>query len=207
MPKLFIHRYNGTDYLGATKEVLYNNIITQSDNKGKSLGIQERLKLKKELNETTKYYDTSGSPKQQPTEPNRSRLKMSDAINGAKAFIRLVGGDRVEQEEINRRAGICSAGNKGGSCPKLAETSNCKSCGGFMGSLLSWVGKLKAMFNSSNFQIPNGLESSYCDCCGCSLALMLPSKIDAFKFEKSEQLKRPSFCWLKRNGMNFKVEE
>lgn len=207
MPKLLTLKFKGIDFLGTNKEVLNNNIINELGNKGIYLNDQEKNDLKDLIDAKSKVYDTGGWKPYVQQKPMAKRLSFNDVINGAKAFLKFAGGVSVEQGEINRRAGICSAGANGGSCPKLSDVSNCKTCGGggFTKNLVKWTSKLKEFFGGrKDFQIPNGLDSRYCGVCECSLALMLPSKTQAFDLQKEDdQKQRPNFCWIKQGGRNF----
>lgn len=195
MPKLVLYRFNNTDYIGKTPSDIHNNIIKDS----------KRLKLSPPTLETVSNnsspYNTGGPRDYVAPVAMGKKLSMTDIINGAKAIVRLQGGSRVDNEEMERRAGICKYAVQGG-CPKLSEVAGCASCAAGA-NISSWLSKLKNFFGGEKLVIPNNLGDMYCSCCGCSLAIMIPSKMESFDFEKDNQKDRPKHCWLKKGGENF----
>lgn len=129
----------------------------------------------------------------------KKSVSFSQLVAGASAIVNVAKGSTVSQLEINRRAGICS------SCviennPGLVPVGDCRACG-FARRLSSWINKVKKDFGSG-FIIPNGLEDKGCGACNCALAVMLPSKITAFDYEKDNQEARPNHCWVKKTSNN-----
>jgi len=125
-----------------------------------------------------------------PANKVTKKLSIKDAVAGATSALKQIGGDTIPQEEINRRAIICS------SCPKLSEISGCKSCG-FGGKIVKLVNNVKQVFGFG-VKIPNGLGSHFCDCCNCSLAMMLPANLIDFNESTRNDKTRPDSCWLKK---------
>lgn len=201
MPKLFQYKFNDKTYLGKTKDELFNNIIKENMFIPELNINKEELKQSVEINST--IYDTTKSqPYKAPVAMENNKVSLTQVINGAKAFLKLNSGQRVSNQEMERRAGICKYGNKGQACTRLADVSGCKSCG-FGASLTSWIGKVKTFFGGDKFDIPNNLGSRYCSVCSCSLAMMIPSQTESFKIEEKDQLQRPSWCWIRKDSPNF----
>lgn len=133
-------------------------------------------------------------------EKEKSELTFKKMVAGASAIINVTKGSVVTQAEINRRASICqSCKEKGG--PGVVSTGECRPCG-FAARLATWINNVKRDFGKS-FTIPNNFEDKGCGSCMCSLAVMLPSKISAFDYEKDSQNTRPDHCWVKKTGNNF----
>lgn len=117
----------------------------------------------------------------------QKKVSFKDAVHGANALVNINIGSHVDQQEITRRSLICQG------CEHMDKTSNCYSCG-FAGKFTTFITKLKKAFGYG-FQIPNGIDKNYCDICNCSLAVMIPSKLEAFKKENKT---RPDNCWIKK---------
>lgn len=118
------------------------------------------------------------------------KVTLSEMVAGATSALKQIVGTHETQEVINRRAIICSA------CPKKAETSGCKSCGEG-GRLVKFVNNVKKGFGGG-VEIPNDLGKLFCSICDCSLAMMLPAKIEDFKESTINNKNRPAECWLKK---------
>lgn len=125
--------------------------------------------------------------------PEKKELGLSDYVSGALAVVSIVKGSSVSQEEINRRAIICS------SCPKLDDIKGCMPCG-LAKRIADSVNKIKSLFGAA-FNMPNGLNSKGCGVCKCALSVMLPSKMS--QFTEQDQSTRPNHCWVKRTSNNF----
>lgn len=125
-----------------------------------------------------------------PASKNTKALTLKEVSSGATAALKQIGGDTVPQLEIDRRAIICTG------CPKLVPISGCKSCG-FGGKLVKFINNVKRAFGGG-VKIPNDLGSKYCDCCGCSLGMMLPANLIDFTDKTRNDETRPERCWLKR---------
>lgn len=156
--------------------------------------------LKKDGCKNAEYVvEKSSKPLRQEFNPvEKKSTSFSDAVTGAKALLRIVAGDKVPQEEINRRAAICT------SCPMVSGVSNCRACG-FGGQLTKFVNATKASFGK-DFKIPNGLSDKYCSVCTCSLLMMLPSNMEAFQESAEKQGERPNHCWVKKTSPNYQDE-
>jgi hypothetical protein len=133
------------------------------------------------------------NPKPKP----KSQLKMAEVVNGAKAILNVAKGEVASQEEITRRASICT------SCPMTSETSDCIGCG-FGERLVAFTKKLRTDLFGASYKIPNGMERLYCKVCSCSLAIMIPSKMSAFNEKDGKQAERPNHCWVKKESPNYK---
>lgn len=133
-------------------------------------------------------------------------FKFSQLVAGAEAIINVTAGNVVSQAEINRRARICTG------CKAIdpdtnilmdgvVSTIDCRACG-FATRFAAWTNKLKKQLGVGH-AIPNGLSDKGCIVCKCTLAVMLPSKMSAFDYEKDLQDKRPDHCWVKKTSNNY----
>jgi len=115
------------------------------------------------------------------------KVTLGEAWHGAAAMIRLVIGDYVPQEEINRRSEICN------NCPKKSKVSTCMTCGG--GRLVAnQLSKLRA-----KGRVPDSVASHFCGVCDCALAPMVLSKPENFlKETNAKTSERPDDCWVKQ---------
>lgn len=129
--------------------------------------------------------------------PAKKNKSFDQVLNGAKAIIKNEAGMTASQEEINRRAKVCT------NCPLLSDVTNCKACG-FGSSFAKWMKKsIKALLphRKESFTIPNSLADKYCSFCSCSLFVVLPSEMNNFK-ETNSQL-RPENCWINPESPNY----
>ena len=165
------------------------------------LSIRQAI-LKKHPNDDTIISNLSIlANKQEPAKDfkpsvEKKKLSFKDGVDGAYALFKVVTGQYVDQNEINRRSNICN------NCPKLISSSNCVPCG-FGKSVNNFITKLKKAFGKG-FVIPFGLESKHCSVCECALSVMLPSSLKSFKHDKDFQSKRPDTCWLKKGSENYR---
>lgn len=125
----------------------------------------------------------------------RKKKSLKEVVNGAFALVKVTSGNTVEQGEINRRASICT------NCTLLSKATGCNSCG-FAGRVASFVNKFKKSINHG-FIVPNGLDSSYCNVCECSLVVMLPSQMSSFREKEEMNSSRPDHCWIKKSSQNY----
>lgn len=179
--------FNAKRYEADTKEDLVKILVEKgySHKKAEGLVNLRATKIHKDFNpnESAKGVKTG--------------VSFKDAIHGAGALVKLLQGKSATQEEINRRSGICNG------CPLIATVSDCMGCGA--GAKISkYVNDLKAKTFGGNYNIPNGLSKRYCGVCKCSLAVMLPSTIEAFEESEEKQSERPDFCWVKKSSINYK---
>ena len=133
-------------------------------------------------------------------------IKFAQLVAGAEAIVNVTSGNVVSQAEINRRARICSGckandPDSGLLMDGVVSTTDCRACG-FASKFATWANKLKRQFGVGHV-IPNGLADKGCIVCKCTLAVMLPSKMSAFDYEKDLQEKRPSHCWVKKTSNNY----
>lgn len=127
---------------------------------------------------------------QAPKKKSNGLKSLAEVSHGAAAVLKNIGGIVVSQQEVNRRAIICS------SCPNKSEISGCRTCG-FGKTLVTFVNNVKKAFGGG-VSIPNGLEGNYCNSCDCSLAMMLPASLEDFSDSAKNDLSRPSNCWVKQ---------
>lgn len=126
----------------------------------------------------------------------KRELKFHEIISGAKAILKNELGLTASQEEINRRAIICTG------CKLVTDVSGCKACGAGK-SIAQWMDKMSGVL--SKFRkapiIPNSLGDKYCDHCGCSLYIMLPSEMS--NFNEPNNVTRPKHCWANPLSPNY----
>lgn len=126
------------------------------------------------------------------------RLSFSDVLRGTRALMDIVKGDIATQQEIERRAKICE------DCPKLAATSDCKTCGG--GRKFSRYANTLALAYGKGFvqpKIKSGKASEfYCGECGCSILNLILSKSKHFLSKETKE--RPKNCWASKSSPNWR---
>jgi hypothetical protein len=132
-----------------------------------------------------------------PHNPVRSRsVSIEDASRAASALIRIIPGDYVNEDEYKRRLSICSG------CELRQRNSDCMGCGGSGRAariLMSFRAKL-----GLGYRLDKGVGSQFCGFCGCSLSLLLVTKIKNYKKEDLElNPQRPSRCWLRKDSSNY----
>lgn len=123
------------------------------------------------------------------------KIGLADAVTGAKALLRYTQGSAVSSSEITRRSEICK------DCPLINRIGGCASCGA-AGKIANFVSNIRSSLKLQD-PIPDSVKSSYCGVCQCSLALMVPSKMDAFNESIEKNSKRPDNCWLKTTSNNY----
>ena len=123
------------------------------------------------------------------------KLSLKDYISGASALVSVAAGGAVSQEEINRRAVICT------NCPKVTEIPGCHGCG-LAAAVNETVNKVKKAFGGG-YTIPNNLQFNGCGVCSCALSVMIPAKMSQFKKEEV----RPTHCWVNKKSPNYRNED
>lgn len=190
MHKLEI-KYKGMIFRGDTTNEIHGSIMKYLTKRK----IAAEINLFEIVEENSKLIQKR-KVKEKFAEPSKKKINFDKARNGAIALLSVTVEGAVDQSEINRRASLCT------NCPKVNKVSNCFACG-FGGAIVRFVNGLKKLFKSG-FTIPNNLESRYCGVCNCALAMMLPSKMEAFKENLKDNQSRPSHCWVKVGGKNYK---
>lgn len=176
-------KYRGIVFFGNSEQLIKNAILKKFPNSTEDL---DYISIVSNTQKIEQY--------KAPSE-KKKKISFKDGVAGAYALFKVVTGAVVEQSELNRRSNICIK------CPKVIESSNCRSCG-FAASLLKFVTKLKKAFGKG-FVIPHNLEDKHCGICDCALSVMLPSDLKMFSHEKDKQSLRPDFCWLKKDSPNY----
>lgn len=125
----------------------------------------------------------------------KKRIGLAEAVSGAKALIRYTSGSTVSTAEIERRSNICK------DCSLINKIGGCAPCGA-AGKIANFVNTVRVSLKLEQ-PIPTSVKSSYCGVCDCSLALMVPSKMELFVEPESKNLQRPDHCWVKRNSNNY----
>ena len=123
------------------------------------------------------------------------KLSLKDYISGASALVSVAAGGAVSQEEINRRAVICT------NCPKVTEIPGCHGCG-LAAAVNETVNKVKKAFGGG-YTIPNNLQFNGCGVCSCALSVMIPAKMSQFKKEEV----RPTHCWVNKKSPDYRNED
>ncbi len=192
------------------RKVLFKGKLYKSDT-DRSLAIEivkrNSTVTREFINEYIKANATDYIPGQ---DTGKKGFKFSQLVAGAEAIVNVTSGNIVSQEEINRRARICSGcktadPDSGIVMDGVVSTTDCRACG-FASRFATWANKLKKQFGVGHV-IPNGLSDKGCIVCKCTLAVMLPSKMSAFDYEKDLQEKRPDHCWVKKTSNNYIPEK
>lgn len=105
-------------------------------------------------------------------------MNLPGATAAIKAFIQATNNDTVDEKEVMRRTQICT------SCPKLSNVSK------FRSVISQQLGRI-----ANRHRMPREIKQNACGACGCSLMLLIPSKV--LHPDKPEELAaRPSTCWV-----------
>lgn len=177
--------YKKEQFIGQTDEDLVRSIVVK-------FGIKRNI-----AQEYVKNFsrDRSAVSSEELKKQEKRNLSLQDVVNGAFAVLSVSAGNIVSQEEIDRRASICEG------CDNKDSVSGCYSCG-FGKRVVNFVNKFKKSIKSE-FNIPNNLEKKFCKTCGCSMVVMLPSKMSAFNEKTEMNNSRPDKCWIKKTSNNF----
>ena len=123
-------------------------------------------------------------------------LNLASIKTACGAMLESIKGNTVSDQEIYRRTEICS------NCPMKTTVTDCMSCGG-MGRVAAWTNRIMQLAGK-RLNMSNEAGKTFCGLCGCSHALMIPTKMELQKqeTEKQNQL-RPSQCWLRWDSENY----
>lgn len=125
------------------------------------------------------------------------RLTLAGVKAACGAMIQTLKGNTVGDGEIQRRWEICQ------NCPVKTTVSDCMTCGG-AGRAADWINKLQGAAGK-RFRLDQESGKTFCGLCGCSHALMIPTKMEHQKGESEKQNQlRPDQCWLLVGGINYK---
>jgi hypothetical protein len=186
-PNQFKYRYfyNGDTLYGNTIDDVANSLVKASKNTSSPYSFSSAVvEVSKRMIPIHKSLVEQSFPKKVKSEAP----SLQEIAAGATSALKQIGGICEDQAVINRRAIICSA------CPKKSDTSGCGPCG-FAGKVKNFVNSVKKMFGGGH-TIPNELDKSYCECCDCSLAMMLPAQLKDFKEKTINDPERPKTCWI-----------
>ena len=126
----------------------------------------------------------------------KPHLNLAAVKSACGAMIQTIKGNTVPDQEIARRWYICQA------CPAKTTVSDCMSCGG-AGRAADWINKVRGAAGKS-FRLDQESAKTFCGLCGCSHALLIPTKIEHQKEESEKQNKqRPLACWLRYDSPNY----
>ena len=127
------------------------------------------------------------------------KITFRDAVNAARALVQFTAGSVVEQDEMTRRAKICS------NCDLVNKNVGCATC--HAGAVLSQVVNIVRTAAKRGVHYPTvaGAEAkdSNCGYCGCSSLMILPAKISVFNESEEKNAGRPDICWVKRDSPNY----
>lgn len=194
IPRLQV-KYRGKNFLGDSIEDLRNNINKYFRDRNVGIDSDEvDILLSKNVKKNGEGGKLDSGDKLNKV--HKGRISFKSAVSGAKALLRNFVGDIVDKEEIKRRSSICSA------CKENIETTDCVACG-FGGKLNSYINSLKQSFGGNEIKLSQSVKGRYCGVCNCALALMLPSKMDAFTESDDKQKSRPNHCWVKQTSSNY----
>ncbi len=117
-----------------------------------------------------------------PVAPHDLRALAERFLRTAKKFV-FDGGQKVPQEEAERRAAICAA------CPKNVHADWCSGC--FLTSLTaSAVGMVSGWKTSQDDKIQS------CSVCGCRLSLKVHLGLDSMRYRELDGM-WPEHCWAR----------
>jgi len=181
MKKRFSYIHKGEKIMGNSPEAIAFRIVKTDTTPFDEILEKVKSSLKIESNNPPVYKDQKIIKK----------LTLKDYMSGASALVNVAIGSSVSQEEINRRAVICT------NCPKVTEIPGCHGCG-LAAAVNETVNKVKKAFGGG-FTIPNNLQFNGCGVCSCALSVMLPAKMSQFKKEEV----RPTHCWVNKKSPNY----
>ena len=181
------------------KKVYYKGYNYKAEDNSSLIKRIARDNKKISVSEITSYVEENAK-EYTLQEKEKNELTFKKMVAGASAIINVTKGSIVTQAEINRRASICQNCKSNGG-PGVVSTGECRPCG-FAARLATWINSVKKNFGKS-FTIPNNFEDKGCGSCLCALAVMLPSKMSAFDYEKDSVNARPDHCWVKKTSNNF----
>jgi len=186
-PNQFKYRYfyNGDTLYGNSIDSVANALVSASRNTSQPYSFASAVV---EVQRSMIPVNRSVIGQSFPKEAKKDSLSLQEIYAGASSALKQIGGICEDQTVINRRAIICSA------CPKKRDTSGCGPCG-WAGKVKTFVNGIKKLFGGGH-TIPNELDKSYCDCCDCSLAMMLPAQLKDFKASTVNDPERPKTCWI-----------
>jgi hypothetical protein len=123
-------------------------------------------------------------------------VSISDASRAAKALMKIIPGDYVEESEYKRRLKICAT------CPLKQANSDCMGCGG-SGKAARALLNVRAKLGLG-YKMDGIVGRQFCGFCGCSLSLLLVTKVANYKIEdKNLNTQRPGHCWLRKDSINY----
>lgn len=188
-------KYKNRTFLADDESSMLANIDKYLTSRNISYDLEECISHVRRNMRRNSAYSGGSSEERKLNKPHKAGLTFKTVVNGAKALLGVSLGHTVDDAESNRRGKICVA------CPKKKLTTDCYGCG-FSSVLNKFINNLKSLFGKQVSLNPD-LKGSYCDICDCALAIMIPSKISAFKEDKAKQDARPDHCWIKKGGFNY----
>lgn len=177
--------------------IAWNSELYRFSNSDKAVLLDEVMRFMRKNNINYSVQDVSiGIDRQSKIAHTKKRIGLAEAVSGAKAIIRYTTGSATTSEEILRRSSICAA------CPLINKLGGCAPCGA-AAKISNFVSNIRASLKLQ-IPIPTEVKASFCEVCGCSLALMVVSRMDAFNEPASKNLSRPDNCWAKTTSINYK---
>lgn len=127
---------------------------------------------------------------------NKQKVSFKEALQAGKASLKIITGQIVSQKEIGRRWEICDK------CPAKTETKECFSCNRAK-FLAQITHEIKGIFGTE-VKFPGESKKFSCGVCGCSLAMLLPTKTSDLHEDTPQQKElRPDFCWMSKGSPNY----
>jgi hypothetical protein len=124
------------------------------------------------------------------------KIPFRDAMAAGKAALKIIKGDVVSKQEMDRRWAICKG------CPAITETKECFSCN--RAKFLADITNTTKSIFGSDIKYPGESKKLSCGVCGCMLAMLLPTKSDDLHKDTPLQKEiRPDFCWMNPESPNF----
>lgn len=117
-----------------------------------------------------------------PVAPHDLRALAERFLRTAKKFV-FDGGQKVPQEEAERRAAICAT------CPKNTHADWCSGC--FLTSLTASAVKMVSGWTTSQ-----DAKLQSCSVCGCRLSLKTHLSLESMRYRELDGL-WPDHCWAK----------
>lgn len=186
--------YDGEIYFGASVDQIARGIM----HRHKDVTFAEAVRFtERNLSDAHENGSKFNAVKRETFNDRNDKLKNSKGKSvtwnmiqsGAMAVIKNLSGNTAPQIEIDRRSDICRK------CPKMSNLSVCVPCGGAK-KLLTVYNTFRRKYFKRGYNIDHDLKDKFCDVCTCSLAVMIPCKLEDFSDLERSNPNRPSECWV-----------
>lgn len=112
------------------------------------------------------------------------RMNLKGFTAASKAFIEASRGEVVSQDHMAARFSVCQRGVTGQGCPRYTNKKP------IMTRISAILGRMV-----NKHRVPDAIAKKSCGACGCSMLLLIPSKVLKPDSERQAAL-RPSWCWV-----------